>query len=102
LLPDAILTILEADAANMAMARDDFPSALSSSSLSWHHALFEPAHRTDADLLVLPLAYRGDREAVYRDPPAARVIVHDWIWSRRPRGTRVSWLLLKRLNVIER
>ena len=102
LLPDATLTIVEADAANLAMARNHFPSALSSPSVSWHHARFDAGHRVDADLVVLPLAFRGDRAAVYRDPPAARVIVHDWIWRRRSPGARVSWLLLKRLNVVER
>ena len=34
-------------------------------------------------------------------PPAARVIVHEWIWSRRELTARVSWLLLKRLNLIQ-
>ena len=30
------------------------------------------------------------------------VLVHDWIWARRGRGVVVSWLLLKRLNLVAR
>ena len=51
------------------------------------------------DLVVVPLAYVGDKQAFFDAPPAPIVIVHDWIWTRR--GTRsaiVSWWLLKRLN----
>ena len=38
----------------------------------------------EPDLVVIPLAFVGDRESVlYRAPPAPRVLVHDWIWRRR-------------------
>jgi hypothetical protein len=30
------------------------------------------------------------------------MLIHDWIWRRRGDGVDVSWLLLKRLNVIRR
>jgi hypothetical protein len=55
------------------------------------------------DLVVVPLAYVGDRARLYRDPPAPFLLVHDWLW--RPGGTRgtvVSVLLLKRLNLVIR
>jgi hypothetical protein len=56
------------------------------------------------DLLVLPLAFRGDRRRCYDHPPAPLVAVHDWIWRRSQRGpafsARVSLLLLKRLNLV--
>jgi hypothetical protein len=55
-----------------------------------------------SDLLVVPLCFDGDREAIYRHPPARAVIVHDWLW--RPRGTSrvVSFALLKRVNLVTR
>jgi hypothetical protein len=52
------------------------------------------------DLVVLPLAYEGDREAVYARPPARIVLVHDWIWRVRGPGCVVSLWLLKRLNMV--
>jgi hypothetical protein len=68
-------------------------------------------------LVVIPLAFVGDREAFYRRPPASAIIVHEWIWRRPPphptlsplggegrvRGSAiVSWFLLKRLNLVMR
>src|SRR5207247_492273 len=53
------------------------------------------------DLLVIPLAYVGDRRAVYENPPARHVIVHDWIWRRCGKSEVVSELLLKRINLVE-
>ena len=43
----------------------------------------------------------GDRRRIYRHPPAPAVIIHDWIWKRWPSGRRVSWMLLKRLNLVQ-
>ena len=57
----------------------------------------------DTDLLVIPLAFRGKRARLYSTPPAAWVAVHDWIWrARGDRGVRVSFPLLKRLNLVSR
>ena len=61
-----------------------------------------PAVSEDADLIVIPLSFIGDRGAIYRNPPARRVLVHDWIWSRHGSGAVVSVLLLKRINLILR
>jgi hypothetical protein len=55
-----------------------------------------------ADLVVIPLAFRGDRAAAYRTPNAGAVVVHDWIWRRHYPGVCISWLLLKRLNLVRR
>jgi hypothetical protein len=96
-LPDAALTVVEANAANLRRGR-----ARLAADVAWIHASFQPDLPREDDLVVLPLAYIGDRGAIYRDPPSRRVIVHDWVWSRRGRGTIVSWLLLKRLNLIRR
>jgi hypothetical protein len=63
---------------------------------------FEPGTHCDFDLLVIPLAFDGDRRAIYRRPPASVMLVHDWIWRRRGSSVVVSWLLLKRLNLVMR
>jgi hypothetical protein len=63
---------------------------------------FDPAEPCDFDLLIIPLSLVGARRVIYQQPPAPVVLAHDWIW--RPRGTSVvvSWLLLKRLNLVVR
>jgi hypothetical protein len=52
--------------------------------------------------VVIPLAFIGDREHVYLQPPANATMVHDWLWKPRGGGVRVSCLLLKRLNLVTR
>lgn len=95
LLPHAALTIVDASAENLAVAREFLDDDVVFIQ-AWHR----PDVSLDADLVVLPLAYRGDRQCLYRHPPAAYVIVHDWIWSASPTSACVSWMLLKRLNLI--
>ena len=56
----------------------------------------------NADLVVVPLSFIGDRRTVYEQPPARAVLVHDWLWRTHGGGVRVSWLLLKRLNLVTR
>lgn len=97
LLPDAELTIVDVSAANLEMARQQLEAGT-----RMIHASYDPSAGFQADLVVVPLAYRGDRRRLYELPPARLVVVHDWIWSRWPTGTCVSWLLLKRLNLVER
>jgi hypothetical protein len=100
LLPAARITIVDADAANLATAR-----ALLPPDVRFEHRRFaadaEAVRATRGyDLLVIPLALDGDREAIYRARWAGAVAVHDWIW--RPRGTSriVSPFLLKRVNLL--
>jgi len=72
---------------------------------------YSPAHsvtqssaavvRDAADLVVIPLAYIGDKSKIYGSPPARHVLVHDWLWCKRGRSVIVSVLLLKRLNLVE-
>jgi hypothetical protein len=95
LLPHAALTIVDASEANLRTARRYLPD-----DVACVHAVHSPGTAVDADLVVVPLAYRGDRSCFYRNPPAARVIVHDWIWRPQPATACVSWLLLKRLNLV--
>jgi hypothetical protein len=63
---------------------------------------FDIGMRCDFELLVIPLAFDGDRRVLYERPPASAVIVHDWLWRRRGSSAVVSWLLLKRLNLVLR
>jgi hypothetical protein len=97
LLPHAALTIVDASDANLRTARRYL-----SGDVICVHAVHAAGTPVDADLVVVPLAYRGDRQWFYEQPPAARVIVHDWIWRVHPTTARVSWLLLKRLNLVQK
>ena len=54
----------------------------------------------ETDLLVVPLAFRGNRRRLYENPPARNVIIHDWIWRQAERNAVVSWWLFKRLNLV--
>ena len=60
-----------------------------------------PALAGDADLVVVPLALRGNKAEFYRTPPAPHVLIHDWLWRRGGRSVVVSWVLLKRLNLVK-
>ena len=95
LMPDAAITVVEAEAWHLELARSRLDRGI-----ALVHATYDPASSTGADLVVVPLAYRGDRRRLYCAPPAAQVLIHDWIWARRAAGVRVSWLLLKRLNLV--
>jgi hypothetical protein len=96
LLPDARLVIIDASAENLQTAERMLPNTI-----ECIEGFYDPALHSEFDLVVLPLALIGDRGEYYRQPSARLMIIHDWLW-RRPRGrsTTVSWLLMKRLNLI--
>jgi hypothetical protein len=98
LLPAASITIVDENAAHLAIARRWLDP-----SITVVHERFGGEARTGADLVVIPLSFAGDRRAVYREPPAQAVLVHDWIWSRGHGDATaiVSWFLLKKLNLIK-
>jgi hypothetical protein len=96
LLPAAQIVIIDSSRANLDTARP-----LLDDTVTLEHARFSAAdHSRDVDLIVIPLAFSGDRGAVYRRPPAPLVMVHDWVWRRRGRGCVISAALLKRLNLV--
>jgi hypothetical protein len=95
LLPGAQFIVIDRSAANLETARTWL-----SDGVRLVHECYDPARIHGVDLLVIPLAFVGDREAVYREPPAPTVVLHDWIWRRRGTGAVVSWFLLKRLNLV--
>lgn len=104
LLPAARLTLLDAVPAHLDRARAFLEPLMSSTPPRVRFAVgvFDAAAAPPAtDLVVVPLAFRGDRARLYAAPPASRVAVHDWVWNARgDRGVRVSWPLLKRLNLV--
>jgi len=101
LLPDCEIVVLERSARHIARARRYVEENGEPRGIAFVHASFDRARHGGFDVLVFPLGLRGDRDALYRDPPAPILFVHDWLWRRRgARGVVVSALLLKRLNVV--
>jgi hypothetical protein len=96
-LPDATLSIVDAQREHLEIA-----SRYLADGIELRHQFFDARTQDDADLVVLPLSFIGDRRAVYETPPARAVLVHDWLWNTQGGGVRVSWLLLKRLNLVMR
>ncbi|HLJ45179.1 MAG TPA: fatty acid desaturase [Bryobacteraceae bacterium] len=97
LLPGAHIAILDSNARHLATARKWLGDGI-----EYRHERYVPGWPAHSDLLVIPLCLSGDRAAIYRDPPAAAVLVHDWMWKRRGTGRLVSLMLLKRLNLVLR
>lgn len=116
-LPDSKLVLIDQSDRNLEIARSFFaaervaeqdpgegcPAGISRSrgTRDFVKARFEPDMPSDADLLIIPLAFEGDRQTFYDRPPASMVLVHDWIWRKRGSSAVVSWLLLKRLNLVK-
>ena len=97
LFPDARLTIVDECAAHIEIARRFLPSEI-----DFRHEHYDPAIPDQADLVVIPLSFIGDRPSVYRGTPAPFTLIHDWLWNTKSPGVPVSWLLLKRLNLVTR
>jgi hypothetical protein len=89
--------VIDCDAANVRAAQA-FPLG----DTEFVNERYDPDRHTGFDLVVIPLAYVGDRDRLYRSPPAAALLVHDWLWRHTPRSKVVSWFLLKRLNLVTR
>lgn len=97
LLPDAELVVIDLSRRNLDTAERFLPDTV-----KLEHATFDPQTHSDFDVLVFPLAFKGDRDAMYDHPPARYVFIHDWLWRSSLRSVPVSWLLLKRLNLVLR
>lgn len=96
LFPAATITIVDSAEAHLEIAR-----ALLPETVLLQHGRYDGA-ATGEDLVVVPLAFIGDRQAILENPPAPYVLIHEWIWTVRPRSVVVSWLLLKRLSLVTR
>ena len=97
LLPDATVTIVDAKPEHLEIA-----STFLQGDVGLEHRLFDASVPESADLVVIPLAFVGDRDRVYRESRTPATLVHDWMWKRQATSVRVSWLLLKRLNLVTR
>jgi hypothetical protein len=99
LAPDARIVIIDCNPQHIQTAH-----TFLNGSVQYEQRLFDGASRTDQfDLVIIPLSFRGNRDMIYEQPPAPAVLVHDWLWRRRGHHSlRISWLLLKRLNLVLR
>ncbi len=95
LLPDARLVVIDSSRENLETAQPFLDA-----SVELVEDAYDPDRHAGFDLIVVPLAFDGDREAVYANPRAPATLVHDWIWRRRGASTVISFLLLKRLNLV--
>jgi hypothetical protein len=98
LLPQAEILVIDRSAANLETARSYLGE-----DLACVHACYDPILVDGFDVTIIPLAFVGDREVICREPPTNAVLLHDWLWRRRPGPSAViSLLLLKRLNLVTR
>jgi fatty acid desaturase len=96
-MPWAAVTLVDMHEANLGSARRFLDA-----SVRLECRQYDPRRPEDADLVIIPLAFHGDRSRLYRHPNAAAVLIHDWLWVRHQPSARVSWLLVKRLNLVRR
>jgi hypothetical protein len=98
LRPEAALTIVDASRDHLEVARPFLEEQV-----DLREQFFDPRVDADGDLVVIPLSFIGNRADVYNKPPARAVLIHDWLWNvQGTKGVRISWLLLKRLNLVTR
>jgi hypothetical protein len=95
LLPAAEITIIDASAKNLEIAR-----RFLNAPVKLMHERYDIERQCPSDLLVIPLAFIGNRKEIYARPPARATFVHDWIWSKHENGATISVMLLKRLNLV--
>ena len=96
-VPNAEITIIDANKLHLEMAR-----TFLNGRVSFVHEFFEASSIHTMDLIVIPLSFRGDLDAIYQKPNAPAILIHDWIWRKRGPSAIVSWLLLKRMNLVLR
>jgi fatty acid desaturase len=98
MFPESGITIVDGSAENIETAKGFLRSI--PGNFNFEHRTYICRSTESADLVVIPLSFMGDRQAIYENPPAPVVLVHDWIWSKRGQSVVVSVLLLKRLNLL--
>jgi hypothetical protein len=103
ILPHAGLTIIDQSEESLRIAREFLLRyRLDASGLRFEHAAFGPQHTDAHDVVVVPLAYVGDRNVLDQAGAGRLLLVHEWLWQRSsPHSTVISWLLLKRLSLLE-
>ena len=99
LFPEVPLTVIDASAESIAIARGHLGT--DTHNVCFVEAAYDAREHDAHELVIFPLAYVGDRDALYVAGRTRR-LVHDWAWrARGDRSVMVSLLLLKRLNVVE-
>ena len=100
ILPAAQFTIVDREPTHLERARLVLSEAGYLDRVSFKSGDYAPERATTCDLLVVPLAFRGDKARFHSAPPAPMVVTHDWLWHRRGKASAmVSWLLVKRINL---
>jgi hypothetical protein len=104
LMPDARVVIIDEEREHLESARAFLtPLLTAGASIEFRHETFVPDDQCDGvDLVVVPLAFRGDRRKLYASPPAPLLLVHDWCWRPHGTGRVVSLPLFKRVNLVRR
>ena len=95
IFPAARIQIIDACADHLEIAKPFL-----NTEIEFIHQFYDGLSVDAVDLIVIPLSFAGDRSAVYLKRTARAVIVHDWLWRRRGASVVISWLLLKRLNLV--
>ena len=96
LFPEAKIVVIDRSAANIEEAR-----TRANGQATFVHETYSPSLVEGVNVVVFPLSFVGDRESIYRNPPAQAVLVHDWLWRKRGQSAIVSLFLLKRLNLVK-
>ncbi len=95
LLPQCALTVIEENPEHIAIARRWLDE-----DVEYVAAHYDGAFARQFDAVIIPLAFRGNREELCAKNTGT-LFVHDWIWRRRRKSQVISWLLLKRLNRVD-
>lgn len=98
--PTCALVLLDTSHANLARAQSYLVRVGITQNIELRHAHFDTDCEEAFDLVVLPLAFLGCKQALLRNVTCAW-LVHDWLWTRRdgPSAIISPWLL-KRLNLV--
>jgi hypothetical protein len=105
LYPRAHIRVVDASAQNIETARRYLTGAETGQDVDFAQASFTPEQaNASIDLLVLPLALIGERQAYCSRPRAKRILVHAWLWQRQSRCTAVvaPWLVKRDSFVVGR
>jgi fatty acid desaturase len=104
LCPRATLTVIDTSSASIDDARSYLRRhQIGTSQVRFICAAYDPVEHRGFDLILVPLAFQGDRQLFYQPSTESNSIiaVHDWAWRRRELpGCLVSLLLCKRLNLV--
>lgn len=98
--PGCSLVLIDSSASNLAHAQAYLAGVGALHDVELRHAHFDAACAESFDLVVVPLAFLGEKQALLRGT-ARTWLLHDWLWRvRGPRSVVISLWLLKRLNLV--